>query len=127
MRFLDREAEMARLSRLAEEARGGFAAVWGRRRGDCHCRRLGCSRIVWLTQERMCRLFGRERTVITKHINNVFKEGELERKVVCAKFAHTTPHGAITGKTQVKEVVLYNLNVVISVGYPFRVIRVLHG
>ena len=35
---------------------------------------------VWLTQEQMCRLFGRERTVITKHINNVFKEGELPRE-----------------------------------------------
>ena len=45
---------------------------------------------VWLTQDQMCRLFGRERTVITKHINNIFREGELEREVVCAKFAHTT-------------------------------------
>ena len=45
---------------------------------------------VWLTQEQMCRLFGRERSVITKHIANIFKEGELEREVVCAKFAHTT-------------------------------------
>ena len=78
---------------------------------------------VWLTQEQMCRLFGRERTVITKHINNVFKEGELEREVVCAKFAHTTPHGAMEGKTQVKEVVLYNLDVVISVGYRVKSIQ----
>ena len=61
---------------------------------------------VWLTQRQMCQLFGRERTVITKHINNIFKEGELEREVVCAKFAHTTPHGSIKGKTQVQEVVL---------------------
>ena len=53
---------------------------------------------VWLTQEQMCRLFGRERSVITKHIANIFKEGELEREVVCAKFAHTTLHGAI-GRT----------------------------
>ena len=45
---------------------------------------------VWMTQRQMCQLFGRERTVITKHINNIFKEGELEREVVCAKFAHTT-------------------------------------
>ena len=72
---------------------------------------------VWLTQRQMCQLFGRERTVITKHINNIFKEGELERGVVCAKFAHTTPHGSIKGKTQIKEVVLYNLDVIISVGY----------
>ena len=72
---------------------------------------------VWLTQEQMCRLFGRERTVITKHVNNIFKEGELEREVVCAKFAHTTIHGAVKGKSQVQEVIAYNLDVIISVGY----------
>ncbi|MCQ2300853.1 MAG: virulence RhuM family protein [Bacteroidales bacterium] len=72
---------------------------------------------VWLTQEQMCLLFGRERSVITKHIRNVFKEGELEEKEVCAKFAHTTLHGAIEGKTQTREVLYYNLDMVISVGY----------
>ncbi len=72
---------------------------------------------VWLTQAQMCRLFGRERSVITKHIRNVFKEGELEEKAVCAKFAHTTPHGAMPGRTQLSESTLYNLDVVISVGY----------
>ena len=72
---------------------------------------------VWLTQRQMCQLFGRDRTVITKHINNIFKEGELVREVVCAKFAHTTPHGAVKGKSQIHEVVLYNLDVIISVGY----------
>ena len=72
---------------------------------------------VWLTQRQMCQLFGRDRTVITKHINNIFKEGELVREVVCAKFAHTTPHGAVKGKSQIQEVILYNLDVIISVGY----------
>ena len=50
---------------------------------------------VWLTQAQMAELFQKDRTVITRHINNVFKEGELEKEVVCAKFAHTTQHGAI--------------------------------
>ena len=72
---------------------------------------------VWLTQEQMCRLFGRTQPVIARHIANIFKEGELEKEVVYAKFAYTTRHGAIAGKTQVKEVGLYNLDVVISVGY----------
>ena len=72
---------------------------------------------VWLTQAQMADLFQKERTVITRHINNVFKEGELEREVVCAKFAHTTQHGAIKGKQQIKETTLYNLDVIISVGY----------
>ena len=72
---------------------------------------------VWLSQEQMVELFGRDQSVIARHIGNIFKEGELDRKVVYAKFAYTTRHGAIPGKTQVKEVGLYNLDVVISVGY----------
>ena len=72
---------------------------------------------VWLTQAQMAALFERERSVIAKHIKNVFKEGELDSKVVCANFPHTTPHGAIKGKMQISEVVLYNLDVIISVGY----------
>ena len=72
---------------------------------------------VWLTQAQMAELFQKDRTVITRHINNVFKEGELDREEVCAKFAHTTRHGAIEGKQQVQEIVLYNLDVIISVGY----------
>lgn len=66
---------------------------------------------TWLSQAQMCALFGRERSVITKHINNVFNEGELERNSVCAKFAHT----AADGKTY--QVDYYNLDVIISVGY----------
>ncbi|MDY3069061.1 MAG: virulence protein RhuM/Fic/DOC family protein [Parabacteroides sp.] len=72
---------------------------------------------VWLTQAQMSELFGRDRTVIGKHIKNIFSEGELNEKVVCAKIAHTTSHGAIKGKSQTKEIVYYNLDVIISVGY----------
>ena len=66
---------------------------------------------VWLSQAQMSELFGRERSVITKHINNVFKEGELQRDSVSAKFAHT----ATDGKTY--DIQHFNLDVVISVGY----------
>ncbi|PHS32017.1 MAG: phage killer protein [Sulfurovum sp.] len=72
---------------------------------------------VWLNQKQMEKLFGRERSVISKHIKNVFNEGELEEGVVCANFAHTTKHGAIEGKVQSKNVKYYSLDVVISVGY----------
>ena len=72
---------------------------------------------VWLSQAQMAELFQKDRTVITRHINNVFNEGELEKREVCAKIAHTTRHGAIEGKQQTKETVLYNLDVIISVGY----------
>ncbi|KGJ88386.1 virulence RhuM family protein [Colwellia psychrerythraea] len=66
---------------------------------------------VWLSQAQICKLFGRERSVITKHINNVFKEGELEKGSVCAKDAHT----ADDGKTY--QVQHFNLDIIISVGY----------
>jgi len=72
---------------------------------------------VWLTQEQMATLFGKGRSTITEHILNVFKEGEVNEEVVCRNFRLTTPHGAIEGKTQEKEVKHYNLDVVISVGY----------
>ena len=72
---------------------------------------------VWLTQAQMSLLFGRDRSVIGKHINNCFRERELEADMVCAKIAHTTLHGAIEGKVQVHDVTYYNLDVIISVGY----------
>ena len=58
----------------------------------------------WLSQEQIAQLFERDRTVVTKHLRNIFKEGELEEAVVCAYFAHTTQHGAIADKTQSKSV-----------------------
>jgi len=72
---------------------------------------------VWLTQAQMAELFGKARSTITEHIGNIFREGELDQKLVCRKFRHTTPHGAIEGKTQEAESTLYNLDVIISVGY----------
>ncbi|MDR2706847.1 MAG: virulence RhuM family protein, partial [Planctomycetaceae bacterium] len=72
---------------------------------------------IWLTQEQMSELFQRERSVISKHIRNIFAEGELQENVVCAKFAHTTKHGAIESKFQTSVVQIYNLDVIISVGY----------
>ena len=72
---------------------------------------------VWLSQAQMAELFQKDRTVIGRHINNIFKEGELDKEMVCAKFAHTTRHGAIADKEQEKELTLYSLDVIISVGY----------
>ena len=72
---------------------------------------------VWLSLEQMAKLFDRDRTVITRHINNIFKNEELNKCEVCAKFAHTTEHGAIQGKKQTRELDYYNLDMIISVGY----------
>jgi len=66
---------------------------------------------VWLTQQQMAELFGRERSVVTKHLRNVFKEGELDPQSVRAKFAHT----AEDGKTY--QVDHFNLDAILSVGY----------
>lgn len=72
---------------------------------------------VWLNRDQLSDLFDRDIKTIGKHISNIFKEGELDKEVVVAKFATTTKHGAIKGKTQTKNVEFYNLDVIISVGY----------
>ena len=66
---------------------------------------------VWLTQDQMAELFNKGRTTITEHIQNVFKEGELDEKSVCREFRRTGTDGKEYG---VKH---YNLDVIISVGY----------
>ena len=72
---------------------------------------------VWLSIVQMAELFQRDRSVIGKHIRNVFKEGELEKDSVWAKFTYT----AADGKTY--QVDYYNLDVIISVGYRVKSLR----
>lgn len=66
---------------------------------------------IWATQAQIAQLFGVDRTVVGRHLRNIFKDGELEEGTVCAKNAHT---GA-DGKTY--QVKFYNLDAIISVGY----------
>ena len=66
---------------------------------------------VWLSMDQMAALFGRDKSTISRHVRNVFSEGELERKAVVAKFATTASDG------KVYQVDYYNLDVIISVGY----------
>ena len=72
---------------------------------------------VWLTADQMAELFQRNKSTISRHIKNVFEEGELNKEVVVAKFAITTQHGAIEGKIQTHLVDFYNLDMIISIGY----------
>ena len=72
---------------------------------------------VWLTQAQMADLFQKDRTVISRHIRNVFKEGELDESLVCAKFALPKKYGRREGYIQEAEATIYNLDVIISVGY----------
>ena len=67
---------------------------------------------VWLSQAQMAELFQKDRSVIGRHINNIYKEHELERETTCANFAHMGKDADQTYQTA-----LYNLDVIISVGY----------
>jgi len=71
----------------------------------------------WANLDQIAMLFGRDKSVVSRHIKNIFKDEELDKKVVHAKFAHTTKHGAIKGKTQTKDVDFYNLDIILAVGY----------
>lgn len=72
--------------------------------------------MIWLTRDQIAVLFNRDYKTISKHINNALRE-ELAGSVVVAKFANTTKHGAIEGKTQTHDKEYFNLEVITSVGY----------
>ena len=77
----------------------------------------GAFKTVWLSIDQMAELFGRDRSVIGKHVRTIFKEGELQKDSVWAKFAYT----ASDGKTYLVD--YYNLDVIISVGYRVKSIQ----
>jgi len=72
---------------------------------------LLCDETLWLTQKAMAELFEVERSVVTKHIGNIYKKDELSEETVCANFAHT----AADGKSY--NTAFYNLDMIIAVGY----------
>lgn len=72
---------------------------------------------IWLTQKAMAELFDVKVPAISKHLKNIFEEGELNEQLVISKMETTTPHGAIAEKTQTKKTNFYNLDAIISVGY----------
>lgn len=78
---------------------------------------------VWLTLEQMAELFQRNKSTISRHIKKIFECGELQRDMVVAKNATTTQHGAMQGKTQTHDVTIYNLDMIISIGYKVNSIR----
>ena len=72
---------------------------------------------IWLTQKAMAQLFGVQVPAISKHLKNIFDEGELVPEVVISKMEITTPHGAVKNKTQSVLTTFYHLDAIISVGY----------
>ena len=67
---------------------------------------------VWLTQAQIAHLFGVDRTVIVRHVNNIYKSSELERDVTCAKIAHVG-----NDDKQIYNTKYYNLDMIISIGF----------
>ena len=78
---------------------------------------------IWATQKGIAELFDVGVPAISKHLKNIFESGELQMEVVVSKMEITTEHGAIEGKKQTKEVSLYNLDAIISIGYRVNSIR----
>lgn len=72
---------------------------------------------IWCTQKAMAQLFGVGIPAISKHLKNIFDEGELQKDVVISKMEITTQHGAMEEKSQRHKVDFYNLDAIISVGY----------
>ncbi|MBI4262584.1 virulence protein RhuM/Fic/DOC family protein [Candidatus Uhrbacteria bacterium] len=86
-------------------------------RGDVQLRADVQKETIWATQAQIAELFGVDRTVVTKHVRNVFKDKELDPKSVCANFAHTADDGKIY------QVQFYNLDIILAVGYRANSVR----
>jgi prophage maintenance system killer protein len=86
-------------------------AIYQAKSGAIELRTDATKETLWATQAQIADIFMVERSVVTKHISNLFRDKELSQRSVCAKFAHT----AGDGKTY--QVQAYNLDVVLSVGY----------
>jgi hypothetical protein len=69
---------------------------------------------VWLTQQKIAELFGVDRSVVTKHLANIYNEGELKKEATCANFAQVQTEGI---RTVSRNIDFYNLDAIISVGY----------
>jgi death-on-curing family protein len=96
---------------------GKKLAIYQTREGALCLRHDFDNETVWANSDQIAMLFNRDKSVISRHIKNIFKEKELDKKMVIAFFATTTQHGAIKGKTQTKQVAFYNLDMIISIGY----------
>lgn len=78
---------------------------------------------IWCTQDAIAALFDKAKSTISEHLKNIFSSGELDEAKVVRKIRTTTQHGAVAGKTQSHEVMYYNLDAIISVGYRVNSIR----
>jgi hypothetical protein len=96
-------------------AKGKKLAIYQAKSGALELRTDVDIETIWASLDQMAVLFGRDKSVISRHIKNIFQAEELDEKVVIAFFATTTQHGALKGKTQTKKVKYYNLDMILSV------------
>ena len=75
---------------------------------------------IWLSQAQICELFVKAKSTISEHIKAIFEEGELDEKVVVRNYRTTTKHGAIEGKKQTSDIKIYNLDMIIAIGFRVR-------
>jgi len=78
---------------------------------------------IWLTQQKIADLFGVERSVVTKHLKNIFDQGELIKEATCAKIAQVQNEG---GREVIRNIEFYNLDAIISVGYRVNSVQATH-
>lgn len=81
---------------------------------------------LWLTQKQIAELFNVQVPAISKHIRNIFIQNELIEDMVVSKMEITTKHGALSDKTQSKSVKVYNLDIVLAVGYRTNSLKAIH-
>jgi len=106
----DQRTTIYRLMKKATKSQNNLA-VYQTKDGAIELRADSDRETVWATQAQIAEIFDIERSVITKHVRNIIKDGELDENSVCAFFAHT----AADGKTY--NVNMYNLDVILAVGY----------
>ncbi|WP_066167031.1 RhuM family protein [Aliarcobacter cryaerophilus] len=75
---------------------------------------------IWLSQAQICEVFVKAKSTISEHIKAIFEEGELDEEVVVRNYRTTTKHGAIEGKTQTSDIKIYNLDMIIAIGFRVR-------
>ncbi|MDD5528344.1 MAG: virulence protein RhuM/Fic/DOC family protein [Patescibacteria group bacterium] len=90
---------------------GKQMAVYQTKNGAIELKKDMAKETLWASQSQIAEIFNSERSVITKHIRNIFRDKELDINSVCAKIAHTAPDG------KNYQVQAYNLDVILAVGY----------
>ena len=94
-----------------------YIIVYSTPEGDVRVNAIVKDETIWLTQKGIAELFDVGVPAVSKHLKNIFAEGELQQELVISKMETTTQHGAVDGLTQSRETNFYNLDAIISIGY----------